>query len=272
MIKDEILNRKGARKAVDIPAEVLVLLNKGEIETANLTEWLAINQVELINTVFRGIGLGKYIEEVLGVISTLKKPSTMSTFKIVGETLYNLCYADDSLKATIINLSKHQSDSIRSYATYLVALNVDLSMADILENSKHLVADSHFGVREIVWMALRPVLEKDLELSINLLVKWTSDTDENVRRFASEVLRPRGVWCKHIDCLKTNPEQLLPILEPLKNDDSKYVQDSVANWLNDASKTQPKFVTNLCNKWLKDSPTKNTQKIVKKARRTIDKK
>ena len=38
-----IKNRKGAQKAVDIPSEVLSLLNTGSIETVNLTEWLAID-------------------------------------------------------------------------------------------------------------------------------------------------------------------------------------------------------------------------------------
>ena len=40
---EEIKNRKGAQKAVDIPAEVLSLLSAGSIETVNLTEWLAID-------------------------------------------------------------------------------------------------------------------------------------------------------------------------------------------------------------------------------------
>ena len=35
---EDIKNRKGAQKAVDIPAEVLSLLNTGRIETVNLTE------------------------------------------------------------------------------------------------------------------------------------------------------------------------------------------------------------------------------------------
>ena len=38
-----IKNRKGAQKAVDIPSEVLSLLNAGRIETVNLTEWLAVD-------------------------------------------------------------------------------------------------------------------------------------------------------------------------------------------------------------------------------------
>jgi len=44
----EILNRKGARKAEDIPVKVLELLNNGKIETVNLTEWLAVDHLKLI--------------------------------------------------------------------------------------------------------------------------------------------------------------------------------------------------------------------------------
>lgn len=61
----------------------------------------------------------------------------------------------------------------------------------------------------------------------------------------------------------------LPILDKLKSDSSKYVQDSVGNWLNDASKTQPDFVIEICRNWEKISPTKETKYIIKKALRTI---
>jgi len=271
-ITPEILNRKGARKAADIPTEVIELLNKGEIETANLTEWLAVNQFKLIDNTFSELGLKDYIEDVKESINQLKKQTTMSTVKVVGEMLYELSSEDEKLQEVLEALSKHKSDTIRCYATYLISLNTKLSLKEKLENSKHLIADKHFGIREIVWMALRPEIVKDLKNAFKILESWTNNKDENIRRFTTEVCRPRGVWCKHIESLKNNPEQAINLLEKLKEDPSVYVQNSVGNWLNDASKTNAKFVLNLCKKWQDNSPTKETEKIIKRALRTINKK
>lgn len=120
-------------------------------------------------------------------------------------------------------------------------------------------------------MALRPEIERNLDVAIAFLSKWAESKDENIRRFTTESTRPRGVWCKHIEVLKENPELALPVLVKLKSDPSKYVQDSLGNWLNDAGKTRPDFVIELCEKWNKKSPTNETQKMVKKARRSIEK-
>ncbi|MCF6297090.1 MAG: DNA alkylation repair protein [Flavobacteriaceae bacterium] len=272
MVEKEILNRKGARKTQDIPKEVISLLNSGEIETVNLTEWLAINQIELINNTFPTIELSEYIDKLKESIAQLKKPSTMNSIKLVGEILYGICSKNKTLNSTIDKLSNHKSDTLRCYATYLISLNKKLSIEEKLTQSQNLIADTHFGVREIVWMALRPEIEKELKKSIRILSNWTKNSNENIRRFTTEVTRPRGVWCKHIESLKSNPEQALPILESLKSDKSKYVQNSVGNWLNDASKSKPKFVEKICTKWKSDSFTKETEKIIKRARRTIDKK
>lgn len=269
----EIENRKGARKAQDIPQHVLELLNKGEIQTVNLTEWLAIDHLQLIQNVFPGLGATPAnITTICDAIQTQKKPSTMNTTKLVGSLLHRL-YDDPEQRALLFQqLSSHPSDSIRCYAPYLIALDEKLSIEHKLAASQPLVADNHFGVREVIWMALRPSIEQHLQQAIALLTTWAENDDENIRRFTTESTRPRGVWCKHIEILTEQPELALPILEKLRADPSKYVQDSVGNWLNDASKSREEFVADLCDQWQKESASKETEKIIKRAMRTIDKK
>lgn len=268
-----ILTRKGPRKVQDIPEAVLTLLNQGKIETVNLTEWLAIDHLVLINHTYAKTGLSEEVLEPLTqAIRAQKKPTAMSTTKVVGTVLFEYYKDDNQYEKVLENLKSHPADAIRCYAPYLISLNEKWTIQEKFKQSKGLVADSHFGVREVVWMALRPEIEKQLDTSIDFLSHWAKSEDENIRRFTTEATRPRGVWCKHIDQLKETPAIALPILESLKSDPSKYVQDSVGNWLNDASKSQPDFVTELCERWQKESPTKATEKIVKRARRTLDKK
>ena len=267
---EDIKNRKGAQKAVDIPSEVLSLLNTGSIETVNLTEWLAIDHSMLVKSVFPTLGIDKnIIEELVNQINHQRKPSTMNTIKLIGTLLYEKYVNTDLYEPLFDQLCNHLSDSVRCYACYLVALHTDMPLKDKLQKLKPLVADSHFGVREVIWMALRPEMSKDLDFSIDFLSVWAENEDENIRRFSTEALRPRGVWCAHIEALKEKPELYLPILDKLKSDSAKYVQDSVGNWLNDASKTRPDFVTALCERWEKESPTQETKYIVKKALRTL---
>jgi len=265
-----IKNRKGVQKAVDIPSEVLSLLNTGSIETVNLTEWLAVDHSQLVKSVFLTLGIDKnVIGEMVCQINQQKKPSTMNTIKLIGALLYKKYANTDFYEPLFEQLSTHLSDSVRCYACYLVALHTDTSLEDKLHKLKPLVADSHFGVREVIWMALRPEMSEHLDFSIAFLSHWAESENENIRRFSTEALRPRGVWCAHIEALKEKPELYLPILDKLKSDRAKYVQDSVGNWLNDASKTRPDFVTALCERWESESPNKETKYIVKKALRSI---
>ncbi|MEL6536873.1 MAG: DNA alkylation repair protein [Bacteroidota bacterium] len=266
-------NRKGPRKVEDLSPEVLELLNSGVLETVNLTEWLAIDQAQLVKNTFPALGLAQAtVDSIAEEITAQKKPTAMNSTKVVGSALHNLYPTQEAYQDIFEKLSAHAADALRCYAPYLIAQDSRLTVEQKLDRVKKLVADHHFGVREVVWMALRPSLEESLEPSIRFLSTWTADANENVRRFTTEATRPRGVWCKHIHALVDEPEFALPLLEPLKSDPAKYVQDSVGNWLNDASKSRPDFVTQLCEKWEQESPTAETKKIIKKARRTIDKK
>jgi 3-methyladenine DNA glycosylase AlkC len=105
-----------------------------------------------------------------------------------------------------------------------------------------------------------------------MLQPWTEEPQHHLRRFACEITRPRGVWCTYIPELRKNPKPGLPLLETLCADTSRYVQNSVANWLNDASKDNPVFVKTVCRLWAQQSKTSETAYICKRAQRTIHRK
>lgn len=264
------IKRKGSRSAKDIPQEILKQLNRGEIETANLVEWLAVDQRLLLENLLKQFNRTHYLQPILNDIENLKKQTVNTINEAIGTGLFEQSLKNNDIEILGI-ITNHASDLIRCWAAYTIGKNKALNITQKLEKIQHFSADKHFGVREICWLAVRSSITKNLTKSIEILSGWTNHKDENVRRFASEATRPRGVWCEHIEELKQNSELGLVILEPMKSDKSKYVQDSVGNWLNDVSKTQPEFVKSLCEKWKNESPTKETAYIIKKALRTIEK-
>jgi 3-methyladenine DNA glycosylase AlkC len=166
-------------------------------------------------------------------------------------------------------MANHNSDIIREWAACIVGYCTDITFAEKLTWIRPMADDPNAGLREIAWMALRNDVAVDPKATVRELLPWTTEASERLRRFASEVTRPCGVWCAHIPLLKSQPRIGLPILEPLRDDNAKYVRDSVANWLNDASKSMPEFVIKLTDRWQKESPTQNTAAIVKRALRTL---
>lgn len=262
--------RKGARSLKDLSADILNQLNEGTMETVNLTEWLAVDARILLSNVLKSIGRESYQASILDDIDKLKKQTINTINEAIGMGLLRFIKQNNDIELAQI-ISTHVSDTVRCWATYTIGRDADTDIDTKLNRLQSFAADHHFGVREIAWMAVRPHLAQEIETSIEVLRPWIESDDENVRRFATESTRPRGVWSEHIEVLKQTPSMALPLLEPLKSDSSKYVRDSVGNWLNDASKSQPEFVIELCSRWEKESPTKETAYIIKKALRTINK-
>lgn len=264
------IKRKGAHSTKDIPNDILQQLNSGQIETANLVEWLAVDQRILLKNLLEQSRRNEYLKPILLKIDQLKKQTVNTINETIGTGLFELTIQNKDEKFLRI-MSNHKADLVRCWATYTIGKNENLNISETLKQIQPFSADKHFGVREICWMSVRPKIAKNLTESIEILSKWTANEDENIRRFTTEATRPRGVWCEHIEELKQNPKLALSILEPLKSDKAKYVQDSVGNWLNDASKTQPEFVTEICKRWETESNTKETKYITKKALRTLNK-
>ncbi len=115
--------------------------------------------------------------------------------------------------------------------------------------------------------AIRSFLVNFPVSTFKVLNKWARDHDFRVRRLASEGCRPRLPWAKEIKAFNKNPYPCIELLQILRNDDSKYVQKSVANHMNDISKNNPKIAMKVLSQWKKED-NHNTNWIVKHALRT----
>lgn len=141
-----------------------------------------------------------------------------------------------------------KSDTTRGWAAFAVDLAPG-GTAQRLALAECFARDNHFAVREWAWLGVRPTVLSDTPQAIQILSARCSDGSANLRRFCSEVTRPRSVWGVHSTVLKSDPELGRPVLDQLVSDSSRYVQLSVGNWMNDAARSNPSWVRATCDRW-----------------------
>jgi 3-methyladenine DNA glycosylase AlkC len=251
--------RIGASSKETVDRSVLQQLNEGVLQTATLSECLSVDFVVLMANVFPEIKPG--------AIDRMKEVEGLG---ITKRMLFAATILSENLDPKKLNLlSQHPSDTVRGWSAYGIALDSSASLETQLTRIRPFANDDHFGVREWAWLALRPAIAKEITHSIQLLLPWAIDDSANVRRFAIEVTRPRGVWSKHISALKTSPNLGEELLDRVMEDPSRYVQDSTANWLNDASKSCSDWVIHYCEKWQNKSDSQALSYITRRALRSI---
>ncbi|WP_130860668.1 DNA alkylation repair protein [Gracilibacillus phocaeensis] len=108
----------------------------------------------------------------------------------------------------------------------------DLSMKAMYEITKRHTSE----------YAIRPYLIASIDRCMDYFSYWLEDANAHVRRLVSEGTRPRLPWAKKISPLKNNVQNNLRLLEKLISDQSRYVQKSVANHINDLTKENPEAV------------------------------
>ena len=118
--------------------------------------------------------------------------------------------------------------------------------------------------------AVRPFIINYEDKMMAQMYKWSKDKNEHLRRLSSEGCRPALPWGQALPKYKEDPTPILPILEELKADPSLFVRKSVANNLNDISKTHPDLVIKIAKDWY--GKNEYTDWIVKHACRTLLKK
>jgi len=135
--------------------------------------------------------------------------------------------------------------------------------------------DFDFSVRALKYLtrfstsefAIRPFIKHAPDKMMALLLTWTTDENEHVRRLSSEGCRLKLPWSFKLDLFIKDPSPVLKILNRLKSDPAKYVQKSVANNLNDISKYYPEIIVKYIKQWTFKNP--NTAWILKHASRTL---
>ncbi len=262
-----LATRKGARRLSDVPKPVLQALAAGTVETVNLMEWLAADMAALARCVSNqvsGASLRAALRDVAGQVEHLRITARLTTIgRAIADGLPDL--QDENFRF----LASHTSDLVRQWACY--AVNDDrirMSLAERLRLTLPFAADQNMTVREAAWMAFRPHILLSVGELVRLLEPLSRDSNAFVRRFAIEVTRPRSVWGSHFERFKRRPQEALSLLENVRQDRVRYVQLAVGNWLNDASKSCPEWVVEVCERWsAEDNP--HTAAITRRGLRTL---
>lgn len=97
--------------------------------------------------------------------------------------------------------------------------------------------------------ALRDFLNAFPVETMAVVQRWSKSKNYHVRRLASEGTRPNLPWAKKISY---DTKVMLPILDTLHADSTRYVTRSVANHLNDVSKLDGELVVRTLKRWQKE--------------------
>lgn len=227
--------RRGARSLSAVHPAIIRELEAGRYESVNHIEQMAIDMGSLLSQVF---------PELTARAHELRIPNFLGRMRIGGQIVW------DGFSLGVFEKAPHwRSDTVRGWAAFAIAVVPHANLNERIRLALPFADDQHFAVREWAWLGARPAILDDPMTAVEELAALTAHPSPRVRRFVSESTRPRGVWSKHLSLFKQEPWRALPLLEPLATDTSRYVQDSVGNWLRDASRTQPNWVADTCYRW-----------------------
>lgn len=89
---------------------------------------------------------------------------------------------------------------------------------------------------------------------------WLGAPSPNLRRAVSEGLRPWTAGKRLY--FASNPHAAIDLLGMLRDDDSRYVQESVGNALRDIGRKQGALVTAALRSWLKQQPDSKSRRTI----------
>lgn len=247
-------SRKGARSYAEVDLTIIKLLEEGAAESRTHVEQMSIDMGSLLTASFPK--LAKQADRV-------RQAGFLSRMRYAAMILWE-SFDQDAIEIT----AKSKSDIVRGWGAFVVGCMTEVSLQERLDLIRPFACDPHFAVREWAWLSIRPTVISNPREAIEQLDSWVLDSADYVRRFATEVTRPRGVWCPHFQLLKDSPWLARDLLDAVATDPSRYVQDSAGNWLNDASKSRASWVQGVCKDWELLDPSR-TEYVRRRALRTL---
>jgi 3-methyladenine DNA glycosylase AlkC len=243
----------GATSYASVSPAVLALLEAGVAESRTHVEQMAMDMGRLLETVYPHLAAHAHRVRTLRFLDRMR-------------AVAGLLWADTGW-AGVDGAICHLSDTVRGWAAFAVGIS-DADLGCQLARVRELADDTHFAVREWAWLGLRDSIIAEPMTGLTLLQGWALSSSPRIRRFASEITRPRGVWSRHINALKCEPWMARPLLDALAFDQNAYVIRSVGNWLNDASRTHPNWVRTVCSDW-RDLDGSGTSEVRRRACRSF---
>jgi 3-methyladenine DNA glycosylase AlkC len=190
--------------------------------------------------------------------------------RTMAQLAFDLAETRNNGASLITALSKSPVEKIRALAAFVVPLIFPNDLKRQLEWLRFTGALEGTWPREASATILHNlVIQHGVAAVLPMVQEWIRDGDPAVRRVVTEAFRPRGVMLAHINELKQDPAPLKKILAPLLDDESDYVQKSVANNLNDVSKDNPEIILDWTKEWNTPDATKQRHWILARALRTL---
>ncbi|MWB79528.1 hypothetical protein GLS40_15955 [Pseudooceanicola sp. 216_PA32_1] len=124
------------------------------------------------------------------------------------------------------------------FGQFIIAPLGDYVVARGMEDHRDRALDSIEAITQRFSMeyAIRHFLNRWPDETYDRLALWAGHPHYHVRRLVSEGTRPKLPWGKGIT---TDPARALPLLDRLHGDSTRFVTRSVANHLNDLTKSDP---------------------------------
>ena len=178
--------------------------------------------------------------------------------------------AHDSIRGILRAVPKWDlgdpDDSLRGFAAWPVFVFVETACADAGEVALRALGQlTHLFTAEF---SVRSFIQNTPEMSMAVVSEWAHDSSEQIRRLASEGIRPRLPWATQLPAFIRDPTPIIEVLDILVDDESLYVRRSVANNLSDIAADHPDLVIATCKRWLK-KPNAKRRWIAKRATRNL---